>query len=99
MQAVAGQVLPKLFNPDIEDMAQDSGAIFQKGVRKLAIYKDESDQVHTHSAVCPHLGCLIQVKTVTPPLRSSSELPETSLCLPRMKSGWGNCWNFCEVWR
>lgn len=55
-------MLPQFHNPDIEDMPKDSGAIMQKGVHKLAVYKDETGGVHANSAVCPHLGCLIQVR-------------------------------------
>lgn len=51
---------PKLSNPDMEDMLPDSGAIIQKDVRKLAVYKDDAGETHSYSAVCPHLGCLLQ---------------------------------------
>lgn len=60
VKSVVGQVVPKLSSPDIEDMLPDSGAIIQKDVRKLAIYKDDAGAIHTYSAVCPHLGCLLQ---------------------------------------
>ena len=66
-QAVVGQVLPKVSSPDIEDMVPDSGAIIQKDVRKMAVYKDEAGGTHAYSAVCPHLGCLLQVCAVLPP--------------------------------
>lgn len=61
VQSVVGQVAPKLSNPDMEDMLPDSGAIIQKDVRKLAVYKDDAGETHSYSAVCPHLGCLLQV--------------------------------------
>ena len=51
-------------NPDIEDMAPDSGAVIQKDVRKMAVYKDAVGNTHAYSAVCPHLGCLLQVRLV-----------------------------------
>jgi glycine/D-amino acid oxidase-like deaminating enzyme/nitrite reductase/ring-hydroxylating ferredoxin subunit len=60
VQSIVGQVVPKLSNPDIEDMLPDSGAIIQKDVNKLAVYKDENGTAHAYSAVCPHLGCLVQ---------------------------------------
>ncbi len=64
MQSIVGQVVPKLSNPDIEDMLPDSGAIIQKDVNKLAVYKDENGTAHAYSAVCPHLGCLVQVQVL-----------------------------------
>lgn len=60
VKSVVGQVVPKLSNPDIEDMLPDSGAVIQKDVRKMAVYKDENGTAHSYSAVCPHLGCLLQ---------------------------------------
>ena len=54
-------VAPQLHNVDIEDMAPNSGATVQKGLRKVAVYKDEEGKKHAFSALCPHLGCLLQV--------------------------------------
>jgi nitrite reductase/ring-hydroxylating ferredoxin subunit len=42
-------------------MAPNSGATVQKGLRKVAVYKDEEGKKHAFSALCPHLGCLLQV--------------------------------------
>lgn len=36
------------------------GAIISDGVEKLAVYKDEKSGVHINSAVCTHLGCIIE---------------------------------------
>lgn len=36
-----------------------SGAIVKKGLKKLAVYKDEQGELHTCSALCPHLGCVV----------------------------------------
>eukprot|EP00243_Klebsormidium_subtile_P008416 TRINITY_DN3988_c0_g2_i2.p2 TRINITY_DN3988_c0_g2~~TRINITY_DN3988_c0_g2_i2.p2 ORF type:complete len:183 (-),score=40.77 TRINITY_DN3988_c0_g2_i2:201-749(-) len=60
VQSVVRQVTPQLHNQDIEDLAPDSGATIQKGLRKVAVYKDPQGQTHAYSAVCPHLGCLLQ---------------------------------------
>jgi len=30
------------------------------GISKIAAYKDENDVLHTFSAVCPHLGCVVK---------------------------------------
>ncbi|MDX2002889.1 MAG: FAD-dependent oxidoreductase [Chitinophagales bacterium] len=35
------------------------GAIIRSGLSKKAIYKDERGHLHTFSAVCPHLGCIV----------------------------------------
>lgn len=45
------------FNPSQIEKA--SGAVIQKGVEKLAVYKDEKGEIHEFSAVCPHLGCVV----------------------------------------
>ena len=56
-------VAPQIHNVDIEDMAPNSGATIQKGLRKVAVYKDSEGKKHSFSALCPHLGCLLQVRT------------------------------------
>lgn len=61
MQSIVSMVAPQLHNVDIEDMAPNSGATVQKGLRKVAVYKDEEGKKHAFSALCPHLGCLLQV--------------------------------------
>ena len=54
-------ITPQLHNVDIEDMAPESGAVIQKNFRKVAMYKDAEGRKHAFSALCPHLGCLLQV--------------------------------------
>ncbi len=61
-------VAPQLHNVDIEDMAPNSGATVQKGLCKVAVYKDEEGKKHAFSALCPHLGCLLQVSVGGLPL-------------------------------
>lgn len=58
-------VAPQIHNVDIEDMAPNSGATIQKGLRKVAVYKDSEGKKHAFSALCPHLGCLLQVRIHT----------------------------------
>ncbi len=41
------------------EMASGSGKIIRRGLKKLAVYKDDSGQVHELSAVCRHLGCVV----------------------------------------
>ncbi len=59
------QGLAENLNPfyckDIEDMQPCSGAIMQEGLHKVAVYVDEKGKKHAYNAVCPHMGCLIQV--------------------------------------
>lgn len=48
---------------DIEEagkLANDEGAILSKGLRKIALYRDASGTLHSFTAVCPHLGCVVQ---------------------------------------
>jgi len=43
------------------DCAEDVrvGALMREGLKKLAVYKDESGQVHKCSSICTHLGCIV----------------------------------------
>jgi Rieske Fe-S protein len=48
---------------DIEEadkLANDEGAILSKGLKKIALYRDTSGTLHSFTAVCPHLGCVVQ---------------------------------------
>jgi Rieske Fe-S protein len=38
----------------------DSGAIVRRGAAKVAVYRDGHGKAHALSAVCPHLGCVVQ---------------------------------------
>ena len=47
---------------DIDDTAMleaGSAAILRHGLRKVAAYRDDRGALHLHSAVCPHLGCVV----------------------------------------
>jgi Rieske Fe-S protein len=44
-------------------VAAGEGAVLRDGLKKLAIYKDENGRVHKMSAVCPHLGCIVDWNT------------------------------------
>jgi len=41
-------------------LANDEGAILSKGFRKIALYRDRLGTLHSFTAVCPHLGCVVQ---------------------------------------
>jgi glycine/D-amino acid oxidase-like deaminating enzyme/nitrite reductase/ring-hydroxylating ferredoxin subunit len=36
-----------------------TGAVIRRGLSKVAVYRDSSNQLHELSAVCPHLGCIV----------------------------------------
>jgi glycine/D-amino acid oxidase-like deaminating enzyme/nitrite reductase/ring-hydroxylating ferredoxin subunit len=43
-----------------EDQIQPGqGAVVRHGLKKLAVYRDETGGLHHASAVCPHLGCIV----------------------------------------
>jgi glycine/D-amino acid oxidase-like deaminating enzyme/nitrite reductase/ring-hydroxylating ferredoxin subunit len=43
-----------------EQLTNGEGAIMGKGLKKLALYRDEKSELHVFSAVCPHLQCIVQ---------------------------------------
>ena len=60
---VAGQYLKDWLGPgDVStpsDIASGSGALIREGMNKVALYRDEQGYFHRHSAICPHLGCIV----------------------------------------
>jgi glycine/D-amino acid oxidase-like deaminating enzyme/nitrite reductase/ring-hydroxylating ferredoxin subunit len=43
-----------------DEIAPGSGAVLQRGLHKVAAYRDEDGKLHEHSAICTHLGCVVQ---------------------------------------
>ena len=43
----------------IGDVPPGTGAILRRGLKKVAIYRDAHGRVHERSAVCTHLGCIV----------------------------------------
>jgi glycine/D-amino acid oxidase-like deaminating enzyme/nitrite reductase/ring-hydroxylating ferredoxin subunit len=43
----------------IEEIKFGSGAVVRRGLRKVAVYRDEVGKAYEMSAVCPHLGCIV----------------------------------------
>ncbi|MES2524288.1 MAG: FAD-dependent oxidoreductase [Gemmatimonadota bacterium] len=43
----------------IDEVQPGQGRILRDGARKLAVYRDESGVVSVRSAVCTHLGCIV----------------------------------------
>jgi glycine/D-amino acid oxidase-like deaminating enzyme/nitrite reductase/ring-hydroxylating ferredoxin subunit len=41
------------------EIPSGTGALIRHGLTKLAVYRDNQGQLHTYSAVCPHLGCIV----------------------------------------
>jgi glycine/D-amino acid oxidase-like deaminating enzyme/nitrite reductase/ring-hydroxylating ferredoxin subunit len=44
----------------VDEIAKGNGAIVRRGLTKLAVFRDKEGCLHTHSAVCPHLGGLVR---------------------------------------
>jgi glycine/D-amino acid oxidase-like deaminating enzyme/nitrite reductase/ring-hydroxylating ferredoxin subunit len=43
----------------VEDIAPGHGAVVRNGLTKIAAYRDEQGVLHERTAVCPHLGCIV----------------------------------------
>lgn len=43
----------------VDELAPGQGAVVRRGLRQLAAFRDAQGQLHLHSAVCPHLGCVV----------------------------------------
>jgi glycine/D-amino acid oxidase-like deaminating enzyme/nitrite reductase/ring-hydroxylating ferredoxin subunit len=60
---MAGQYLDWLKPGEVRsarEIERGCGAVLRRGLNKLAVYRDEDGAVHEMSAVCPHLGCIVQ---------------------------------------
>lgn len=42
-----------------DQITQGHGAVVRRGFQKVAIYRDDNGDVHELSAICPHLGCVV----------------------------------------
>ena len=45
---------------DAKDLKKGEGAIISLGLKKIAAYRDEQNNLHAYTAVCPHLGAILQ---------------------------------------
>jgi Rieske Fe-S protein len=43
-----------------DEIQPGGGAIVRHGAKKIAVYRDQQGTLHRASAVCPHLGCIVQ---------------------------------------
>jgi Rieske Fe-S protein len=43
----------------IDEIPEGKGAVIRKGLSKIAVCRDEDGTIHSMSAVCVHLGCIV----------------------------------------
>ena len=43
-----------------EEIAPGTGAVLRRGLKKVAVYRDEHGNLQERSAVCTHLGCIVK---------------------------------------
>jgi Rieske Fe-S protein len=43
----------------VDEIAPNTGAVVREGLRKVAVFRDETGALHRRSAVCTHLGCIV----------------------------------------
>jgi glycine/D-amino acid oxidase-like deaminating enzyme/nitrite reductase/ring-hydroxylating ferredoxin subunit len=59
---VAVQYTDLIVAGDVESVAEikpGAGAIISRGLSKVAVYRDSGGEIHERSAVCRHLGCIV----------------------------------------
>ncbi len=60
---MAAQYVDLISAGDIKSANQlnnDEGGVLAVGLKKIAVYKDRSGNLQAYSAICPHLGCVLQ---------------------------------------
>lgn len=45
---------------ETDDLKPGEGGIISSGIKKIAVYRDAENNLHTCTAVCPHLGAILQ---------------------------------------
>jgi Rieske Fe-S protein len=45
---------------DASEIKAGDGAIIRRGLTKVACYRDDAGALHERSAICTHLGCVVQ---------------------------------------
>jgi len=59
---VAAQYLDMITPGDIDSVTEipkGEGCVLRSGLGKVAVYRDQDGTLHSLSAVCPHLGCIV----------------------------------------
>ena len=59
IKGVAGHIT-KLAEINTDDLGLEEGKVFNRKGEKIAVSKDESGQIRAVSAVCTHLGCIVE---------------------------------------
>ena len=65
---VAAQFLDYLTPGDrtsTSEIGRGEGAVIRSGLSKIAAYRDAKGLLHEHSAVCPHMGCVVNSAETT----------------------------------
>jgi glycine/D-amino acid oxidase-like deaminating enzyme/nitrite reductase/ring-hydroxylating ferredoxin subunit len=44
----------------VDEIPPGAGAVISRGVGKVAVYRDPAGEIHERSAICTHLGCVVQ---------------------------------------
>ena len=60
---VAVQMAKGYLSPDlgsVDDIPRGEGRVMRRGLKKIAVYRDEEGRVHEKSAVCTHLKCIVE---------------------------------------
>jgi glycine/D-amino acid oxidase-like deaminating enzyme/nitrite reductase/ring-hydroxylating ferredoxin subunit len=60
---MASQYLDWIKGSDLKntaDLRAGEGAVLSSGLNKIAVYRDYDNALKAFSAVCPHLGCIVQ---------------------------------------
>jgi Rieske Fe-S protein len=47
-----------------DEIKPGSGAVVRRGATKIAAYRDDAGQLHERSAICRHLGCVVDWNTL-----------------------------------
>jgi len=64
---VAGQYTDWATGGDVasyEQIAPGAGAVIRRGMKKIAVYRDDQGSIHELSAVCTHLYCIVAWNSV-----------------------------------
>jgi glycine/D-amino acid oxidase-like deaminating enzyme/nitrite reductase/ring-hydroxylating ferredoxin subunit len=59
---VARQYVDYFTSGDIssaDDLKPGEGAVVRRGLKKVAVYRDEAGEFHEMTAICPHLKCIV----------------------------------------
>lgn len=48
----------------VAEIEPGKGSVIRRGLKKVAVYKDDSGAVHERSAICRHLGCVVGWNTL-----------------------------------